>query len=172
VRPKGGQVHRDTRLVVGRATGEQPVSDLGGGERIGVPQLERAGGLHVVVGIEQYCRGARRRGAMPDHRRHPALHPQDLHVAQACAAQQRRGEFRAALYVPGSCRVGGHRGDGDQLIEVSAYGGQDGADGGGQLDGHRREVTGHDPAPSGVGSQLAGQSAIMTLLARHWRLPR
>jgi len=58
VRAQAEQVEQKLALVVGCAAGVQQIAGDRRVERVGVPQLDRVDGLHVVVAINQY----RRRG--------------------------------------------------------------------------------------------------------------
>jgi hypothetical protein len=88
-------VHDHTALVVGRAAAKEPTILLGRLERLGVPQLSRAGGLHIVVRVEQNGRRARGRLHAPEHRGRRAL---DLQKARLGAgiAKDLRGRVRGA----------------------------------------------------------------------------
>ncbi len=125
-----GQVHRDAGLVVGRPAGVQPPVALARLERGRRPGAGVAGWLDVVVGIQQHRRHAVGRGVVADHRRLAALDiVDDLDVGATCLPQQRGGEI-GALPDLGSCvRVGAHRRDPDQRLEIVADGRQHLADG-------------------------------------------
>ena len=62
----GGDVRQDPGFVVGRAAAVQPPVALDGGERLRLPQRQVAGGLHVVVRVQQDGRLARGGGTAGD----------------------------------------------------------------------------------------------------------
>ena len=70
-----GEVHEHARLVVARAAAVEALADDGGLEGRGAPVGLVAGGLHVVVGVEEVGRRAVLGGAVGDDAglAHPAL---------------------------------------------------------------------------------------------------
>ena len=136
--PVGAQhreVGHDAGLVVGRAAAVEAPVALGGLERRGGPQVVAAGGLHVVVGVEQHGRGAGRRGPVRDHRRGAALGGDDPDVAAARVPRQRGDGLGAAPGVVGVRGVGPDARDADEAFEVGPRPRQDVGHRGGEIDG-------------------------------------
>ena len=127
---QGGQVHGQAGLVVGGATAVEPaVPDLRM-EGIGVPAGAVAGRLDVVVRVQQHGRGTGWAGAVGQHRGLAAACLDDLDLGQPGLAQQ-SGDLAGALgQLRGGGRVGGHRRDRNQALQVGADPGQDTLDGG------------------------------------------
>ena len=109
--------HHAGLVVGGAAAVEAPVA-LGRLERRGGPQLVAAGGLHVVVGVEQHGRGAGRCGPVRDDRRGAALRGDDPHVLAARVPRQRGDGLGAAPGVVGVRGIGPDARDADEPFEV------------------------------------------------------
>ena len=124
----GAQVGHDAGLVVGRAAAVErarPVGALGRLEGRGVPLGVVVLGLHVVVGVEQHGRRLGVRAALVgDHGRRAAGLGEDLGL-EALGGEQRAHGLGAALHLARPLRVGAHRLDAHQVLEVAAYAGED-----------------------------------------------
>ena len=106
------------RLVVGDAARDELAVALDERPRVGLPELERVGRLHVEVGVREDGRRRvpRRRRDVPDDER-PAAPLLDLGGA-ARLADPRRGPLRGGAHVARSLGVGADGGDRDQLGEL------------------------------------------------------
>ena len=123
-RPRRGQVGGDSGLVVGGTATVEAAAALGRLPRRGVPVGVVVLGLHVVVGVEQHRRRARRAGLVGDHRRRPAVRGRDLDP-EALGLEERGHRLGAALDLARPLRVGAHGLDPDQVLEVTADAGED-----------------------------------------------
>ncbi len=126
--PQRGQVHHHTCLVVGHAAAEEPSVGLAYRERIGRPQRDVAGGLHVVMRVQTDRRSADRTGEAGDHRRLPAL-GDDPDVVATERPDLRHDPLGALLHVAGMGRQGAHRRDRHQGGQVVDNGREDGVHG-------------------------------------------
>ena len=136
--PQGGQVHRDTGLVVIGATGIQTTIADGRLEGRGGPQRHVAGRLDVMVRVQADRRLAFRRREVRDDGRVTAL-GDDLHVRATQLDQQRRDLLGTAAHLVGLLGQGTHRLDADQVLEVLVGARQDRLDAGtegGFIDAH------------------------------------
>src|SRR5882672_3940115 len=98
---------------------EEPAIPLHGLERIRLaPLLLLAGGLHVVVRIEEQGRAALGLGPLSVRVGVGAGHLQHLHVLQALAAHQVAGALRATAHLLPVESVEGDAGDPDQLLQL------------------------------------------------------
>ena len=103
-------------------------------------QLARiAGGLDVVVRVEQDGGRAGRGRAAGDHGGLAVGDGQDVDLGQAGGLQERRDLVGAVAQVGGGGRVGGHGRDADQALQVGADGRQDLLDG--VVEGHELDAT-------------------------------
>ena len=114
----------DAGFVIGGAAAVQPAVALSGIEGRGIPLRRIAFGLHVVVGIEQHRRRTGRAGLVGDHRGGSAF-GDDLHVGESGVAQQRRHRLCTAVHLGPAGRIGPHRLDAHQSLQVAAHLGQD-----------------------------------------------
>ena len=121
-----GKVHEDACFVVCCAAAVESVALTGCDEGVGVPQVEVAGGLHVVVGVEQDGRVAFCGGAGGDDGGHALLFGAvcggvggafDAYVVEACLGCERGDCLGAAVYLGEVVRFPGDGGNGDELGE-------------------------------------------------------
>ncbi len=107
----------DTGFVVsGAATVKAPVT-LGGLERRGVPLGWIAFGLHVMVGVQQNRRRTRGWRIVRDHRGRTAF-SDDPDLGKARFRQQLCHGLGAAVHFVAPRRVGPHRLDADQILQI------------------------------------------------------
>ena len=125
MRPERRQVGGDSGLVVGAAAAVQPTVAFGRLERRRIPLRRITFGLDIVMGVQQYRRRTGRCGMAGDHRGRAAL-GDDLDVGEAGRAQQVGDRLRAAPHLVAAVRVGPHRLDAHQVLEVGAHRGQHG----------------------------------------------
>ncbi len=119
VRPERRQMRCDTGLVVGAPAPVEPAVALGRLERRRRPLRRIALGLHIVVGVQQHGRRTRRRGMAGDDGGRTAL-ADDLYIAKTCLRQQLCGHLGAAVHLVAAGRVGPHRLDADQILQIVA----------------------------------------------------
>ena len=146
VRPERSEVGDDPGLVVGGAAAVEPAVPLGRLERRRVPVDRVVLGLYVVVRVEQHRRRALRPRLARDHRRRAAVGADDVDGLAPLRAEQVGHRVRRPPHLAGAGRVGAHRLDPDQVLEVRAEGGH-------QVAQRRAEVVGHaaDPrSPQGL----------------------
>ena len=112
----------DPRLVVGRAAAPEAAVLLDGLEGFGRPLLLVAGGLHVVVRVEE--QGGTPRGLEPLAIRvgMRAGHLEQLHVVQADAAQEVTGGLAALADLLLVESLEGDAGDAHQLLQLLQVG--------------------------------------------------
>ena len=119
-------MHEDACLVVCCAAAVEAVALAGCDEGVGVPQVEVAGGLHVVVGVGQDGRVAFCGGAGGDDGGHALLFGAvcggvggafDAYVVEACLGCERGDCLGAAVYLGEVVRFPGDGGNGDELGE-------------------------------------------------------
>jgi hypothetical protein len=89
-------VHDDARLVVGGAAPVQPPRTLHWVERWRAPHALVAGGLHVIVGVEEERRQARVAEEIAVHAGMGAVALEQRHVFEAAALEQLGDGERAA----------------------------------------------------------------------------
>ena len=123
---KCGEVHEDACLVVCCAAAVEAVTLAGCDEGFGVPQVEVAGGLYVVVGVEQDGRVAFCGGSLGDNGGHALLFGAvcggiggafDAYVVEACLGCERGDCLGAAVYLGEVVRFPGDGGNSDELGE-------------------------------------------------------
>ena len=137
VRPDRAQVRDDPGLVVCGTAAVEPLTALGRLERRRVPVGRVVLGLHVVVGVEQHGRRTGGPGLVRDHRGRPAVRADDVDLGEPLGAEEVGDRIRGAPHLTGPCRVGTHRLDADQVLEVRAEGRH-------QVAHRRAEVVGHE----------------------------
>ncbi|PQM47701.1 hypothetical protein C1Y40_02088 [Mycobacterium talmoniae] len=120
VRPERRQMRCDTGLVVGAAALVEPAVAFGRLERRRGPLAGIALGLHIVVGVQQHGRRPGRGGIAGDHRRGAAL-GDDPNLRKAGLRQQIRDHLGAAMHLGSALRVGPHRFDADQTLQVAPH---------------------------------------------------
>jgi hypothetical protein len=136
------EVSHHAGLVVGGATPVQAAVALGRFERRARPVLVAAGGLDVVVGVEQDGGCAFRGRPVRDDGGRSAIDRDDRDVGRARAPGQLGDGLGAAAGVVGAGRIGPDARDADQSFQVGACAGQSGGDEGGE--GFTR-IIGHGP---------------------------
>ncbi len=136
VRPDRAEVGDDPGLVVGGAAAVEPVAPLGRLERRRVPVGRVVLGLDVVVRVEQHRRRTLRPGLLGDHRRRAAVRAHDVDLGEPLGPEQVGHRVGRPPHLAGAGRVGAHRLDPDQVLEV-------GAEGGHQVAQRRAEVVAH-----------------------------
>ena len=148
VRAQHREVGHHTRLVVGGAAAVEPAVAFRRLERRARPLVVPAGGLDVVVGVEQHRGAAFGPGEMRDDRGRATLRRDDPDLGGARPARQLGDGLRAAAGVLGVGRVGPDAGDADESFEVRPRGRENAGDGSGQTGGRK---TGHMTDANGRG---------------------
>ena len=120
MRPKRRQMRCDTGLVVGAAAPVESAVAFGRLERRRRPLRRIALGLHIVVGIQQHGRRTGRRGMSRDHGWRTAL-ADDLYVTKTSLRQQICSHLGTAMHLVTAGRVGPHRLDTDQVLQIVAH---------------------------------------------------
>ena len=116
-------VHRDPRLVVGRAPAEEALAADGGLERRANPVGRVVLRLDIVVRVKQDDRSARGSLPLADHGRRGAVSgPDDL--GPDALSRQELGRLPRGLSPPGA-RVGADRLDPDESLKVADQAGQE-----------------------------------------------
>ena len=123
----GGDVGQDAGLVVGGAAAVEPAVAFDGGERLGLPQRQVAGGLDIVVGVQQDGRlalGGRAAGDDGGAAGRPVflVAAQDPDVVEPAGAHQ-AGDGVGAGVQRGGVEAGpGDARDGDELLQLGDRG--------------------------------------------------
>ena len=119
-------MYEDACFVVCCAAAVESVALAGGDKGFGVPEVEVAGGLYVVVGVEQDGGVVFGGGALGDDGGHALLFGAvgggvggafDAYVVEACLGCERGDCLGAAVYLGEVVRFPGDGGDGDELGE-------------------------------------------------------
>ena len=118
--PKCRQMCCDAGFVVGAAAPVESAVALGRFERRRHPLSWIALGLHIMVGVQQHGRRARRCRVPCDNGRRAAF-ADDLHVGKTGLRQQVCSDLGAAVYLVAAGRVGPHRLDADQALQIVAH---------------------------------------------------
>ena len=148
-----GDVRDRTRLVVGAAAAEEPAVALDRFERIGRPPLDVAGGLDVVVRVQQHRGGAGSMRPFPDDVRVTVVDPQLAHVVETGVTHEVGDRVAARVDVVVVHRVGADAGDADEILELVSGAGEVVAGGGDRGVGvHAAEVRTAAPRTRGVPS--------------------
>jgi len=124
----GGQMQGDAGLVVGGAAGEEPPGPLDRLEGIGLPRRAVAHRLYVVMGVQQDGRGTGRPGPATQHGRLPTVDGEHVDVGQSRPPQHVGHLVGTDSYLRRRGRVGRHRRDPDEALQVGP---------------HRRQQAGH-----------------------------
>ena len=118
-------MHRDPRLIVGRAPAVEPVAADGGLERRAVPVGRVVLRLDIVVRVEQNDRSALGSLPLADHgRRRAIVGPDDLSL-DTLGGQQLGCLLRGFIHFGQALGVGADGLDSDEILKVADQAGQD-----------------------------------------------